>query len=460
MNKKGTRNTNGEGCIYTTIAKQKRKRFLDKECKICKECSTKCNRLAFEKCKKCENCKEECLKYCDRFYVYERNQAQITIDGKQTTVANEKKRKDAVSKKKETEAQIQTQNYIKKNGITILEVCKKIQENKFEAGKIGKNTKSKDKYHYKYIENCVELQQPVQKITYQDINNFLNSIRHLSQSEIEHIVNKLKSGFMQCVLDKIISYADNPMLRVTIPTSYQTKKRVEAFEIEEQRKLMNYIRSKPLIKSSICNYDEETLKNLFICLFLTGSRIGELGALDYNTMVDLNKRGITIKRTLSQENGKIIMGETTKTGKKKIEQGLNDERFIPFDLFDEKLMTETINNQLKVAKSNLNNKEHLLFCQLDGNYIDYRCLNNIFKRICREAGVKLNLSKGCHLHMCRHTATTRMLEAGMDLLVIAHILGHSDDKQIKETYGHLLPNYINKQLKNSRSYYAKNNLSA
>ena len=48
---------------------------------------------------KCEECKTECLHYCDRFYCYERNQVQITINGKQTTVANEKKRKDAVEKK-------------------------------------------------------------------------------------------------------------------------------------------------------------------------------------------------------------------------------------------------------------------------------------------------------------------------------------------------------------------------
>ena len=62
--------------------------------------------------------------------------------------------------------------------------------------------------------------------------------------------------------------------------------------------------------------------------------------------------------------------------------------------------------------------------------------------------------------MCRHTGATRMLEAGMDLLVIAYILGHSDDRQIKETYGHILPRYRNKQLKNSRTYYKNNKLSA
>lgn len=48
----------------------------------------------------------------------------------------------------------------------------------------------------------------------------------------------------------------------------------------------------------------------------------------------------------------------------------------------------------------------------------------------------------------------------MDLLVIANILGHTDDTQIKETYGHILSQYRNKQLKNSRNYYKKIHLTA
>ena len=70
---------------------------------------------------------------------------------------------------------------VKKHGITIIEVCKKIGNTKFEAGKIIKNTKDKDKYHYKYIENWQDFKKPVQKVTYNEVQNFLNSIRHLSQ---------------------------------------------------------------------------------------------------------------------------------------------------------------------------------------------------------------------------------------------------------------------------------------
>lgn len=462
MNNKGTRRANGEGSIYDTIQKIKRPKKLDHECDICKNCTdrTECNnRTGTKKCQKCTEC-TACLSYCDRFYCYYRYQAQISIDKKQTTVANENKKKAAVDKKLETEAKVQTKTYVKKNGVTIIEVSKRIRQNKFKAGKIGKNTKSKDKYQYKHIEEWDDFNKPVQQVTYQNINDFLNSIRYLSQSEIGHIVNKLKEAFMECVLDKIIAYPDNPMLRITIPTSLQTKKKVEAFEVDEQRKLMHYIRTQPLIKSSKCNYDERTLRNLFICLLLSAARIGELGALDYTKHLDFSAGGFIINRTLSQEDGKIIMGENTKTGRQKISQGQLDERFVPFDIFDEKLLTDTVKDQMQNAKYNFNNKEHLLFCQKDGSYIDYRCLNNIFKRICREAGVKLDLPKGCHVHMCRHTGATRMIEAGMDLLVIAAILGHVDDRQIKETYGHILARYRNKQLKDCRVYSKKIKLCA
>lgn len=464
MSKKLGRNGNGEGTVYNTIQKADRKeRRLNFVCDTCKNCNdwSICNyREGTKKCKKCEDC-TICLKkgVCDRFYCYNRYPAQITLeDGSRITVSNEKTRTASVEKKKEVEAKIQTKTYVKKNGITIIEVIKKIGNTKFEAGKIIKNTKDKDKYHYAYIDNWEDFKKPVQKVTYEEIQNFLNSIRHLSQGEIDKIIAKLKAGFMQCVMDKIISYPDNPMLRTFTPVSLQKKESVQAFEVDEQRKLMNYLLTKPLIKSPRCNYDERTLRNLFICALLSAARIGELGAIDITKNIDFKANGFIINRTLSSDDGKIVMGNTTKTGHKKIEQGLLDERFVPFDIFDEELMLAIVKDQLKVAKSNSNNKDNLLFCQLDGSYIDHRCLNNIFKRICREAGVKLELPKGCHTHMCRHTAVTRMIEAGMDLLVIASILGHVDDRQIKETYGHILARYRNKQLKDCRSYYGKQKL--
>ncbi len=186
MNNTGTRRANGEGSIYDTIQKIKRPKKLGHECEICKNCTDRSlcnNRTGTNKCQKCIEC-TDCLKsntYCDRFYCYFRYQAQISIDKKQTTVANENKKRAAVDKKLETEAKVQTKSYVKKNGITIIDVCKKIGNTKFEAVKIIKNTKDKDKYHYNYIQNWDDFKKPVQKVTYTEIQNFLNSIRHLSQ---------------------------------------------------------------------------------------------------------------------------------------------------------------------------------------------------------------------------------------------------------------------------------------
>lgn len=187
MSEKGTRRANGEGSLYDTIQKidrkDARKNFVCDTCKKCTDWSI-CNyRAGTNKCQKCVEC-TECLKKgkCDRFYAYKRYPAQITLDdGSRTTVANEDTKSKSVEKKKEIEAQIQTKSYVRKNGITIIEICNKIEKNKFESGDISENTLSKDKYHIKRIEEWKDFNKPVQKVTYEEVQNFLNSLRFLSQ---------------------------------------------------------------------------------------------------------------------------------------------------------------------------------------------------------------------------------------------------------------------------------------
>lgn len=230
MSKKFGRNGNGEGSIYNTIQKSKKQFDNSKMCPICLKCTDKSfcsNRTNWNKCQKCKEC-TMCLKkgICDRFYCYNRYSAQITLDnGIRTTVANETTRSASIEKKKNIEAQIQTHSYIKKNNITLIEICEKIEKQKVESGKISPNTVSKDKYHYKYIKNWDAFNKPIQKVTYQDINDFFNSIRHLSQGELKKIKIKISAAFMECVLNKTISYPDNPMLRITLPISLQTKRK-------------------------------------------------------------------------------------------------------------------------------------------------------------------------------------------------------------------------------------------
>ena len=59
--------------------------------------------------------------------------------------------------------------------------------------------------------------------------------------------------------------------------------------------------------------------------------------------------------------------------------------------------------------------------------------------------------------MTRHTAITRLIEMGTDPMVIASWVGHTNTRQIEETYGHILQNFKNRQLEHPGEYYKKEN---
>lgn len=462
MSKTGTRNTNGEGYIGNTVAKHKRKQFLSEECSICKKCKdrTACNnRVGYVKCQKCKDCKTECLKYCDRFRCYSVVQAQITIDGKQTTVANSKTRKEAVEKKKNTEAELITNNYVRKNGVTLSQKIRKILKRKLTSNQINGNTYTRNLSNLSHIENSNIGNKPMQQLSKDEIQDFMDSKVYLSQSFISQIFDLIKLAFVEAVDDGEISERKNPIKKVILPISDQEIEEVAPFEIHEEIALLEYITKNQIITSQKNTYDNNTMKNIIIIGLFTGMRIGEIGALKIDENINLKEKYFKIKNTLSKdENSKVIIGDTTKTGKKKKKQNKPDFRIIPFGVFDEKIVESIVKEQIKISKDNPNNKNNLLFCRKDGKLIHHSQITNIFKRICRDAKIKLDLPKGCHIHMTRHTFTTRCIEAGMDLMVIAKLLGHSSTAQIEKTYGHILDKYRNRNLDGLRQYYEENNL--
>lgn len=454
------RNGNGQGSVYDVIRKVKRKQFLKEECSICKNCTKKCDRAAFERCEKCVNCKEDCLKYCDRFYCYKHFDAQVTINGKQTTIASSSKQKETTSKKLEVESKILTKEYVKKNGILLEQKIMKIYDNKLNSNIIKENTYRRMLADLKHIQSSEINYIPMQKLTTEQIQDFINTKTNMCQRSIDSILQLLKTAFTQAVIDKEIAFSDNPMLNLIVPNSSQEKNNIQVFEVFEEIHLISYLNNNAssLVSSATSKYDCISIKNLILLGLYTGMRIGELGALNYKSHLDFNKNEFIIKRTLTKDkNDKIIMGETTKTGLLKKRQHKDDTRYIPFKIFDENIIINILNEQIEIAKNNINNKEDLLFCRKDGSYIDHKQITTIFKKICRDASIKLDLTKGCHFHMTRHTFTTRCIESGMDLLMLSKLLGHVDTKQIEKTYGHILNRYRDENIYRLQNYYNENN---
>lgn len=462
MNKKGYRANNDEGSIYETIQKiDRKKNRLNFICDICKNCTDRSicnNREGTNKCQKCIEC-TDCLKkgFCDRFYCYQINQAQITVNGKHTTVANSKKKNDAVKKKQKAQSNVLSNSYVEKNGTTLLEILKNIDDRKFKSNIIGKNTKYTNKFRYKRLENSNFADVPLQKTSADMIQAFLDPLAEdLSQSEIQKYYDKINSTIKYSISKGWLPSNKNIMNDVTIPISVKKVEIVEAFSLDEERKLIEYICTHKLSKSEKCSYDDRTIRNLILLALFTLARCGELGALKLDEDIDLVRNNLIIDETLSKdEDGSIIINTTTKTGSKNKLAGKTDTRTIPFNLFDKEIFTMIILDQIDNAKNNKNNKNNLLFCRKDGNYIVHTAITNIFKRICREAGIKLNLPKGCHIHMCRHTGITRLYELGVDVLVISKVGGHMDASQFYNTYGHILEDFILWQLNNPHQYYTK-----
>lgn len=111
----GKRRANGEGTIFSTIQKNQKKFDNTKMCETCATCTdrSKCNnRITWDKCEKCKQCKQ-CLKYCDRFYCYQKTQSQDSINGSRKSSGSGKTEKE-VKQKKEERIRQQCQSKIQK----------------------------------------------------------------------------------------------------------------------------------------------------------------------------------------------------------------------------------------------------------------------------------------------------------------------------------------------------------
>jgi len=332
----------------------------------------------------------------------------------------------------------------------------KIEDEKLKSNVINENSYARNLCTIKHIENSI-IDLPPKEIDSSKIQAFLITKKHLSQSYIDKMICLLNNAFERLINNDVI--IKNPIKFLLKPVSEKKIKQIEAFEVEEQKQLIDYILNNNLVLNNKCNYDSDTLKNLILLGSITGMRLGELGAINYIKNLDFENERFKITNTLTKnENGKSVIGNTTKTGKKALKKGLQDEKVIEFAVFDKDFVKGILCEQIEIAKGIPNNINNLLFCDKNGNCISEGSINALFKRICREAGVKLELPQGCHFHMLRHTFTTRCIEAGLELITIAKLLGHTDTTQIQKTYGHLLNKFRSEQLNKLNSYYKKGNI--
>lgn len=439
---------NGEGTIYTTIQRNKRKVFLDKECNVCKHCTNKCNRINFERCDKCKNC-TECLKYCDRYYCYKTTKAQISIKNERKSAGTGKNSKEVKEKKELKTKEFNIKQLIKNGELTLSEVMREIESDKLDKTLISQNSYNRNIDTIQKIENFDISTTKMFELTQEHFKELMALLVKLktSQSCLDKIYDEIHQACRVCNRLDIFEDID----RNTFVSNIDCKE-VQAFTLEEEKLLLTYINENKdtLVNPQKCDIDSITVKNIIKLSFASSMRIGELCSLDKNEDIDEELKKFIVRHTITKDSErKSVIGNTTKTGRKKKQSGKKDSRDVPFDiLFDENEVLSIVEEQKQHSMNNL------LFSTKDGKLIEHSSFNVIFKRICKEAGIE----KDCNVHMIKHTGVTRMLESGIDIYAISKIVGTSV-RVLTKTYAHILDDFVDSEIKKAKKVRENNNLS-
>ena len=383
-------------------------------CDTCKNCNNKefcqnrTNTKLMRKCGDCKNC--ENLESCDKFYKSIQFKTSVIVgrDSKGNPI------RKSFSSSSEEEAIFKAIQFKKDcaNGITkrivrraksIYEMAIKNEEDKLRSGEIRESTYLRNKEVIKRFENAPWAKEPIDKVTREDLEEFLIGERMLSNSTIFKEYHILKKVYSIAIYEGYVqeNYFEGYHC-IKVPKSIKDDKEVSALTLDEENIFINYILSSGAL-----------YKNIYLIALYTGLRGGEIFALTRND-IDLKNKLLTINKTVSVDiNGNPVIGKT-KTS--------NGKRTIVINSKCEPVLKEAIANMIP-------NDKNLLFCKEDGSIINRSMTNSELRRICE----KLKIKK-VSLHALRHTFATRCVEAGINLKAIQGFLGHADIQTTMNIY--------------------------
>ena len=355
-------------------------------------------------------------------------------------ITGNKKRKAKDFKTKEEGKQYlknimyQKQNslYIEHNGIPLVELMKANLRLKYDTNLISDAQYVRTSEVIKSIEKSSISSQRIDELNSEEIQEFLNSKKHLSNSSIEKIFFEFRQTFTYAMNKGYISR--NPMQEVIKPKSSKKDRKVRALTVQEQQEFTNWLTRQ--------NINDFPYKNIYLIQMYAGLRIGEVLALkSYD--IDLKNKKINVNKTLTKNlKNEIIIGNSTKTY-----AGIRDIP-IPNSLYP------YIVEQMSIADNSEQNFEKLLFKPTNKPYTNRNDVNSELKKI-----LKYNWNiKDITTNSLRHTYGTRCIEAGMQPVVLQRLMGHTDIATTLNTYTDVLNEFKKEELEKVNAYYIQKNL--
>ncbi len=342
-----------------------------------------------------------------------------------------KTKKEVLNKLNDIKYKINNGTYVEKNGIELVKIMEDIREEKFASNTISGGQYARLKWTINKIKNSKLGNMKIQDITKNDVQEFLNSLKDLSDSYIKKIYEQFVQAYHRAEIKKYITY--NPMYEVIKPKSNKQTKIVEALDINVQKSFTEYLNK--------VNIQNEPYKNIFLIQMYMGLRIGEVLALSKES-IDLENKILYVKRTLTNDKEfAIILGNKTKT--------YAGNRTLPIPEF----LVPIFKEQVKYTNENLHN---LIFTNND-TYIITSAVNKELKRIFKE---ELNVNPiNISSHCLRHTYGTRCIEAGMTAVVLQRLMGHRDVTVTLNTYTSVFNKFKEDELEKVNNYLNNNQLN-
>lgn len=256
----------------------------------------------------------------------------------------------------------------------------------------------------------------------------------LSPKTLTNLRNMMHLAFDQAIREGII--VQNIVEDVRLPKMEKHEMRV--LNRKEQERLIMAARFSP----------EPSAFGVVFALF-TGLRLGELCALKWEN-VDMEKRTIRIEATRSRlRNFDDTIAASTSVETRPSPKTENSRRTIPLmeGLYDD--LVRYRENQMQIMKQYPSyNIEGYVFCQESGRPYEPRTYEDEFKRCVKRADIPR-----ANFHCLRHTFATRALEQGMDVVVLAKLMGHADPSVTLKKYGHALPEHQQESVDKLGSLY-------
>ena len=320
--------------------------------------------------------------------------------------------------------------------------------------------------NYKYMYNTFVRPKfgklKISQVKKSDVKRFYNYLadeRGLQASTIDSIHTVLHQVFDLAVDDGYIR--SNPSERVLKELKqarcFQTEKR-KALTVAEQELFLDYLRNTPRYRHWY---------PIFAVMLGTGLRVGEATGLRWCD-IDLDEGLIDVNHTLVYYSHGPQKGCSFNVNTPKTKAG---ERVVPMLGFVKEAFLEERENQKETGIScnaSVDGYTDFIFVNRYGDTQHLGTLNKAIRRIIRDCNdAQFEKSENPEVllphfscHTLRHTFTTRMCEAGVNIKVIQDALGHADVSTTLGIYADVTKDLRKDEFAGLDAYFQKGKLAA